>query len=104
MRVTPVVGLIPENSSNSPPNRSTGAPVTVFRFVAMGSKSEERSPRCVRIVAGTVVSCAPVSAQEWSFAVLEGLRDDLGMDNLGLAYADLSTLIVNGRVGLGMPS
>ena len=96
--------MIPENSSNSPPNRSTGAPVTVFRLVAMGSKSEERSPRCARIVAGTVVSCAPVSAQEWSFVVLEGLRDDLGMDNLRLAYADLSTLIANGRVGLGMAS
>ena len=78
--------------------------MTVFRFVAMGSRSEERSPRCVRIVAGTVVSCAPVSAQEWSLAVLEGLRDDLGMDNLRLAYADLSTLMASGRVGLGIAS
>ena len=96
--------MIPENSSKSPPNRSTGAPVTVFRFVAMGSRSDERSPRCVRIVAGTVVSCAPVSAQEWSLAVLEGLRADLGMDNRRLAYADLSTLMASGRVGLGIAS
>ena len=96
--------MIPVNSSNSPPNRSTGAPVTVFRLVALGSKSEERSPRCVKIVAGTVVSCAPVSAQEWSLAVLEGLRADLGMDNRRLAYADLSTLTASGRVGLGIAS
>ena len=78
--------------------------MTVFRLVAMGSKSEERIPRCVRIVVGTVVSCAPMSAQEWSLAVLEGLRDDVGMDNLRLVYADLSTLIAIGKVGLGIAS
>ena len=78
--------------------------MTVFRLVAMGSKSEEHSPRCVGIVAGTVVSCAPVSAQEWSLAVLESLRDDLGMGNLRLAYADLSTLIAIGNDRLGIAS
>ena len=50
----PVFGLIPENSNNIPPNKSTGAPVTVLRFVDMGKRSVEWRPRFASIEIGTV--------------------------------------------------
>ena len=104
LRLTPVFGLTPENSNNNPPIKSTGAPVTVLRFVDMGKRSMEWRPRCASIEMGTVVSWAPVSAHESTLVFLAGLREGLGIGNLRSAYAALSIFTDTGRVGLGMAS
>ena len=99
-----VFGLIPENSNNIPPNKSTGAPVTVLRFVDMGNRSVEWRPRCASIEIGTVVSWAPVSAHDCTLVFLAGLSEGLGIGNLRSAYAALSIFTDRGRVGLGIAS
>ena len=54
----PVYGLVPVKTRRTPPMISTGAPVTVFKLVATGNRSDSFMPRWPRMLVGTVSSWA----------------------------------------------
>ena len=102
MRTAPVLGFVPDSFNKMPPTMSTGAPVTVFRFVATGNRSACFTPNCERILVGMVKSCAPVSAQLCWDLSFRDRREVVGAGMQSSEYAALSTQIAMGRVGLGL--
>ena len=77
----PVYGLVPVKTRRTPPMISTGAPVTVFKLVATGNRSDSFMPRWPRMLVGTLSSWAPVSEHDLCDLILLVLRDEVGTGN-----------------------
>ena len=74
----PENGLVPVKTNRMPPMMSTAMPVTVFKLLRTGNRSCSFTPRLMSMLAGMVVSWAPVSRQDCCEGILRDLKDVRG--------------------------